>query len=142
MANDSGILHNDAPPPESDILGEGAPDLGDSKVLSGRTSAGRLKIYEVGELIVVGFGGKDVPSEYCIAESRDILAELIREHSCKELVFDLTGVRLVPSGMLGVLASIRNLGVAVSICNPSPDVREVLATTQLDQIIQVRDVDL
>ncbi|MGE3316616.1 MAG: STAS domain-containing protein [Planctomycetaceae bacterium] len=143
MATDSGTLDG-----SSVIIGGSSPELEQSsqelESPSGKASStsGLLKFYEVGRLIVVGFGGNDLPSDYCIAESRQILCNLVRLHDCKELVFDLTGVRLVPSGMLGVIASMRNLGVQVAVCNPSPDFREVLATTQLDTIIQIRDVEI
>lgn len=143
MTTDSGTLKGSSmfiedSSPEADAPAGGA----DSAALKKPTIAGILKIYEVGRLIVVGFGGKDVPTDYCIAESRQTLCDLVRLHDCKELVFDLTGVHMVPSGMLGVIASMRNLGVSVAVCNPSSDFREVLETTQLDTIIQVRDLDI
>jgi hypothetical protein len=101
--------------------------------------AGLLKIYEVGRLIVVGFGGKDLPSDYCIAESRQTLCDLVRLHDCKELVFDLSGVRMVPSGMLGVIASMRNLGVR-SVQSVTDFRRSVDDAT--DTIIQIREIDI
>lgn len=142
MATDSGTLGGSSMfiPESSGRLDE--PPALDSALMKRPKIAGILKIYEVGRLIVVGFGGKDVPSDYCISESRQTLSDLVRLHDCKELVFDMTGVRMVPSGMLGVIASMRNLGVSVAVCNPSPDFREVLETTQLDTIIQIKDVDI
>lgn len=143
MATDSGIVDG-----SSMFIRDSGPDVSfkpeesDSAIQRDHVVAGLLKYYEVGRLIVVGFGGKDLPSDYCIAESRQTLCDLVRLHDCKELVFDLTGVHLIPSGMLGVIASMRNLDVQVAVCNPSPDFREVLSTTQLDTIIQIRDVDI
>ena len=143
MTSDSELTANDSQiVPGQDFLKDGAPDLGDSKWLAPQSAKTRLQVYEAGKVTVVGFGGHDVPSEYCIAESRDLLARLIRENDCEELIFDLTGVRMIPSGMLGVLASMRNLCATVSVCNPSPDIREVLATTQLDKIIHIREVEV
>jgi len=143
MSTDSGILDDDSQiAGKVEFVGDASPHVGDSELLSVRPPSDRLKIYEVGQVTVVGFGGHDVPSEYCIAESRDLLARLIRENDCEELIFDLTGVRMIPSGMLGVLASMRNLCATVSVCNPSPDIREVLATTQLDKIIHIREVEV
>lgn len=101
-----------------------------------------LRIYQTGELTVVGFGGKDVPNEVCIAAYRDQLFQLIAEHHCKVIAFDLTGVTLVPSGMLGVLISLRSKVERVEIYNPSVDVREVLHMTRLEQLFDIKEVAL
>ena len=98
-----------------------------------------LHVYEAGELTVVGFDGKDVPSDTCLAEYRAQLVDLVKKHNCKTLAFDLTGVKLVPSGLLGLIASVRNLGVEVQVFNPSADVREVFRTTHLDSLIEIRE---
>ena len=100
-----------------------------------------LKVYQTGELTVVGFGGQDVPDEVCIAAYRDQLFQLIEEHQCKVLAFDLTGVTLVPSGMLGVLMSLRNRVGRVELYNPSDDVREVLRMTRLETLFEIKQVD-
>ena len=99
-----------------------------------------LKIYQTGELTVVGFGGQDVPDEVCIAAYRDQLFALIKEHNCKVLAFDLTGVTLVPSGMLGVLTSLRNKVDRLELYNPSEDVREVLRMTRLEKLFDIKEV--
>ena len=100
-----------------------------------------LQVYRVGKLTVVGFGGQDVPDELNLAFYREQLIELIREHKCEELAFDLTGVLLIPSGLLGLMASIRDQGVKVAVYNASKDIREVLAITNLDELIEIREVD-
>lgn len=99
-----------------------------------------LRIYQTGELTVVGFGGRDVPDEVCIAAYRDQLLNLITEHNCKVLAFDLTGVQLVPSGMLGVLTTIRQRVDRLEIYNPSPDVKDVLKLTKLDRLFDIKEV--
>lgn len=99
-----------------------------------------LEVYQAGRLTVVGFGGHDVLDCVNIADCRDELTTLIAEHSCQSLAFDLTGVKLLPSGLLGLLASLRNLGVQVMIYNPSRDIREVLEITNLDQLIEIHEV--
>jgi len=105
-------------------------------------SAEVLRIYQVGELTVVGFGGVDVPDEACIADYRTQLTELIEQHNCKTLAFDLSGVTVVPSGMLGVLISLKKTGLEIELYNPSPDILDVLAITKLDGMFTVREVDL
>lgn len=101
-----------------------------------------LKVYQTGELTVVGFGGKDVPDEVCIASYRTQLFDLIARHQCKVLAFDLTGVQLVPSGMLGVLSSIRQRVERVELYNPSPDVMDVLRITKFDRLFDIKEVSI
>lgn len=99
-----------------------------------------LKVYQTGELTVVGFAGRDVPNEVCIAGYRDQLFDLIARFHCKVLAFDLTGVQLVPSGMLGVLSSLRQRVERVELYNPSPDVREVLRITKFDRLFEIKEI--
>ena len=107
-----------------------------------------LKIYQTGELTVIGFGGQDVPDEVCIAAYREQLFQLmircvftlVKEHNCKVLAFDLTGVTLVPSGMLGVLTSLRSKVQKIELYNPSVDVREVLHMTRLESLFEIKEV--
>jgi anti-anti-sigma regulatory factor len=101
-----------------------------------------IKIYQTGELTVVGFGGKDVPDEVCIAAYREQLLDLIAEHGTKVLAFDLTGVLLVPSGMLGVLTTLRQRVDRLEIYNPSADVREVLRLTKLERLFDIKEISL
>lgn len=126
------------------ILDESEPTSDDSAVrLGGGSPDPRiLKIYQTGELTVVGFGGKDVPDEVCIAIYRDQLFKLIDQHHCKVLAFDLTGVKLIPSGMLGVLTSLRAKVEKIELYNPSEDVRDVLRMTRLEQLFDIKEVSL
>jgi anti-anti-sigma factor len=99
-----------------------------------------LQVYEVGPTTVVGFGGRDILDDVNVALCRDELLTLTRDHGCQTLAVDMTGVRLVPSGLLGLLTSIRGRGVDVHIYNPSPDVREVLSVTNLDRLFPIHEV--
>lgn len=122
------------------------PDDGDSQVFptapQGLPPESILKIYSVGEITVVGFGGKDIPDETCIAGYRDQLAELVEKHDVKTIAFDLSGVTFVPSGMLGVLLSLKKGGQNVELYNPSDDVRDVLSITKLEQLFTIKEVDV
>lgn len=100
-----------------------------------------LKIYQTGELTVVGFGGRDVPDEVCIAAYRQQLLDLIEQHGTKTLAFDLTGVVLVPSGMLGVLSTLSKRVSRVELYNPSEDVRDVLRMTKLERLFDIKEID-
>jgi anti-anti-sigma factor len=99
-----------------------------------------LRVYETGPLTVVGFGSGELPEYIDLVECRDEILELLKLHDCKDLAFDLTGVRYVPSGMLGLLASMNRLGIKVHLYNPSNDVREVLEVTHLDRLFQIHEL--
>jgi anti-anti-sigma regulatory factor len=55
------------------------------------------------------------------------------------VAFDLAGVRFIPSGMLGLLASLRKVVRTIQIWNPSEDVREVLEVTNMHQLFEIRE---
>ncbi len=103
-------------------------------------SFARLDVYETGEVTVVGFGGREVLDQVNIAACREQIAELVQSNKTKTLAFDLTGVRLIPSGLLGLLASLKNLGIAIQLFNPSEDVRDVLETTKLNQLFEIHEI--
>ena len=101
-----------------------------------------LHVYEAGKLTVVGFGRHNVLDHVNVPQCRDELARLIRDNDCEVLAFDFTGVKLIPSGMLGLLASLHKLGVTVMLFNPSEDIKQILAITKLDQFLEVHEFDL
>lgn len=103
---------------------------------------GSLEVYEAGPLTVVGFGGREILDHVNVAECRDELVALVREHQCTNLAVDLTGVRIIPSGLLGLLASLRQLGVELHLYNACLDIREVLEITKLDQVMHLHEVDV
>lgn len=98
-----------------------------------------LEVFQDGEVTVVGFGGREILNQINIAACRDQLTELVKRNQTKTLAFDMSGVRFIPSGMLGLLASLRDIVAKIRIVNPSEDVREVLEVTKLDQIFEVCD---
>ncbi len=98
-----------------------------------------LHVYEAGKLTVVGFGRHDVLDHVNVPECRDELTQIIRDHEVEVLAFDLTGVKLIPSGMLGLLASLHKLGVKVMLFNPSEDIHEILKITHLNQFLEVHE---
>ena len=101
-----------------------------------------LQVYAVGTTTVVGFGGSDVLEDVNLALCRDELIALIKTHAVEVLAFDVTGVKLMPSGLLGLLASMKQQGVDVHVYNPSPDVRDVLGVTHLDRLIEIHEVEV
>ncbi len=101
-----------------------------------------LQIYDAGETTVVGFCGEEILDEINVAACRTEIIDILKRHDCSVLAFDLTGVRLIPSGLLGLLSSIRQMGVEVHLYNPSDDVREVLAITHLDRVMPIHVVEV
>ena len=107
------------------------------------TEDGLLKVYSVGPTTVLGFDGQDVPSEFNAAHYRAAISDLLIANDSKIVAFDLTGVKLVPSGMLGLLVSLKQLdelSPTVQIFNPSNDVKEVLQITKLNTLIEVHEL--
>lgn len=96
-----------------------------------------LEVYSVGPTTVVGFGGRDVLDDVNLVACREEILALIEREKCDTIAFDLTGVTLLPSGMLGLLASMRQHGAEVHLYNPSDDVRDVLEVTNLKQLMPI-----
>lgn len=124
------------------IHDDSEPQSGDSSVVKAFQDPGVLLVYQTGELTVVGFAGKDVPDEICIAGYRDQMHKLIEDHQVKIMAVDLSGVRLVPSGMLGLLTTIRKKVAKVELYNPSEDVQEVLRITNLDKLFEIKTIQM
>jgi anti-sigma B factor antagonist len=97
----------------------------------------RLEVRETGRRTVVGFSGGDLPPEYVLSRYLEQITRLIDDQKCEEFAFDMAGVSIVPSGFLGVVASILQKGVHVSVRNPSTEIREVLALTNFDSRVHV-----
>lgn len=104
------------------------------------SDAAMLEVYEAGEITVIGFGGREILDHLNLADCREQIVALVKQHDSRVMAFDLTGVKLVPSGMLGLLASVSKLGVEVHLYNASNDIREILEITHLDQVLQLHDV--
>ena len=99
-----------------------------------------LNVYKTGPLTVVGFGGQQVLDLIDVGACRNEIIALLEAHKCEILAFDLTGVKLMPSGLLGLLASLRKQGIEVQLYNPSADIQEVLEVTRLNQVMQVQHI--
>ena len=109
------------------------------------TEDGILKVYSVGSTTVLGFDGHDVPSEFNVAHYRAAIFDLLAANNCSTVAFDLTGVKLVPSGMLGLLVSLKQMegmDLTVQMFNPCKDVQEVLQITKLNTLIEIHEVDV
>jgi len=98
-----------------------------------------LEVFHNGDVTTIGFGGRQLLDQINIAACREQIIELVKRNQTKTLAFEMTGVRLIPSGMLGLLASLKDKVKVIQILNPSKDVRDVLETTKLNQIFEVSE---
>jgi anti-anti-sigma factor len=98
-----------------------------------------LEILPSGDMTVVSFGGRDILNQVNIAACREQIIQMVKASQSKTIAFDLAGVRFIPSGMLGLLASLRDVVQTIQIWNPSDDVREVLEVTNLNQLFEIRE---
>jgi len=101
-----------------------------------------LEVYQAGEVTVIGFGGRTVLDQLNLAECYDEILDLIREYNCQSMAFDLTGVRSIPSGLLGLLMSAHRQTGDVHVYNPSKDIREALEVTNLDRVLNLHEIEL
>jgi anti-anti-sigma factor len=101
-----------------------------------------FKVYQTGELTVVGFGDREILDQIDLAACREEIMALVEKNHCQVLAFDLSGVKLIPSGMLGLLASLRKKQITVHLYNPSQDIAEVLQITRLNEVLPVHYIDL
>src|SRR5258708_14029317 len=99
-------------------MGERASCILNEDEIDKSTSKDIFEVYQTGELTVVGFGGRDILDQIDLSACRSEIIALVEKHNCKTLAFDLSGVKLIPSGMLGLLASLRRMNIAVHLCNP------------------------
>ncbi len=99
-----------------------------------------LELVQNGETTIVSFGGCEILDQINLAACREQITEIVKRNQSQTIAFEMTGVRFIPSGMLGLLASLRGMVSKIQILNPSEDVREVLEITKLNKIFEVREV--
>jgi len=106
------------------------------------TGSSALELYHAGPLTVIGFYGRPVLEGITVLDCRNELEQIAQKYTCQTMVFDLTNLKIVPSGMLGLFASIKKSGIDVLLFNAGPEIKEVLKTTRLDTLIEMFEVDV
>jgi len=101
-----------------------------------------LELYQTGPLTVIGFYGRPVLEGITPLDCRNELEKIITDHRCQTIAFDLSGMKLLPPGMLGLFASVKKTGVDILLYNSGREVREVLEVTKLDTMLELFEVDL
>jgi anti-anti-sigma factor len=98
-----------------------------------------LEVSRDGDVTVIRFGDREILDQINVTACREQIAALVQQNQPKTLAFEMTGVRFIPSGMLGLLASLKDMVGKIQILNPSEDVREVLEVTKLNQVFEVSE---
>jgi len=90
-----------------------------------------------GTQILVGFQSREVPDESRVAAFRVQLQKYCTDAKCKRLKFDLAGVKILPSRMLGFLVTLKNEGHEVELVNVCPMVHDILRLTKLAPMFKI-----
>lgn len=96
-----------------------------------------LEIHSKGSEAVVRFRVQGFPDESVIEQTERELDAYLEDNNCDTLTFDLDGVVIIPSTMLGLLLAFRQRGFRIRINNPSEHVIAVLKVTKLTTKIEV-----
>lgn len=98
-----------------------------------------LRITCHGRRVTIGFNFREIGEDAnCLADNRDDLFKLIKSAEYDCLIFDLTGVNVVPAGLLGLLSSAHEQGCEVELLNPSQELQEILRAAKLDTWLLIR----
>jgi hypothetical protein len=104
----------------------------------GGTNRDLLTTKKDGTTLILGLNGVEVPDESQVAKYTAQVLRLLQEYpECQVLSFDVTNVQILPSAMLGLLATIRKRGRDVEVHNPSDFIQEALRVTKLSNFVTV-----
>ncbi len=96
-----------------------------------------LDIQQLGNVVIVRFGKHRMLDGWTTDKLKDELSTAANREGCRQLVLDLSGVSYASSTMLQELVVLRrrmqSKGGELTLVHVDSDVREVLATTKLDQ---------
>lgn len=85
-----------------------------------------LEVISTGDVTVVRFKeGEELIGEMHVPVFQKEVTAIIAEHHPKTIQFDLSGVELFASAVLGVFASIQKSGVEVTLNNRGEDLRDL-----------------
>ena len=97
-----------------------------------------LSLVYSGRRVQVGFNYKEMPDETRVAKYRAQLLDFVQRTNCKSLTFDLKGLKILPSRMLGFFVSLKNEGHDIELLNMQPVVQEVFRITKLGSLFTIR----
>jgi anti-sigma B factor antagonist len=96
-----------------------------------------FQVREAGRLTVIAMnpeGGSDYSR---VEQCRNELVSILDQAHCRVVRFDVAGIPFLASGILGLLVSLRKMGVEVQLQNASEHIRDVLHVTKLDSLVEL-----
>jgi len=100
-----------------------------------------IDVEKTGDVAVVRCGGRIVRGE----EVRSLRRAVVSEKDSRIVVLDLSEVETLDAGGLTTLLSLHqwacSRGVQLKLVKPTPFVREILARTQLDRVLDISAFD-
>ena len=99
-----------------------------------------LNLVHSGSRIQIGFNYREMPDETRVARFRVQLLDFVHRTKCKSLTFDLQGLKILPSRMLGFFVSLKNDGHDVELINMEPGVQDIFRVTKLGPLFTIRPV--
>jgi len=102
--------------------------------------ANHLNLSHSGDRILVGFNYKDMPDETRVARYRAQLLDFVKRTNCKSLKFDMKGIKIVPSRMLGFFVSLKNEGHDIELVDLEQAVQDIIRITKLAPMFTIRPI--
>lgn len=90
-----------------------------------------------GTQILISFQSHEIPDESRVAAFRTQLQKFCADAKCKRIKFDLAGIKILPSRMLGFLVTLKNEGNEVELVNVCPMVQDILRLTKLASMFKM-----
>ena len=97
-----------------------------------------LNLAHSGGRVLVGFNYKEMPDETRVTKFRAQLLDFVQRTNCKSLTFDLRGLKILPSRMLGFFVSLRSEGHDIELLNLEQGVQDVFRITKLGPMFTIR----
>jgi len=102
--------------------------------------ANHLSLLHSGDRILVGFNYKDMPDEIRVARYRAQLLDFVKRTNCKSLKFDMKGIKIVPSRMLGFFVSLKSEGHDIELVDLEQAVQDIIRITKLAPMFTIRPI--
>ena len=99
-----------------------------------------LNLVHSGSRILIGFNYREMPDETRVDRFRVQLLDFVHRTKCKSLTFDLKGLKILPSRMLGFFVSLKNDGHDVELINMELGVQDIFRVTKLGPLFTIHPV--
>jgi hypothetical protein len=90
-----------------------------------------------GSRIVIEFRDKRPPDESQVVAYRQQLLNFVAMTGCHDLTFNLHGINLVPSRMLGLFLELKKTGHDIELVNVSPFVQDIFRVSKLESFVTI-----